>query len=73
VGGGAVSKADPDLTGLNPAWRKALAHLIWRIEWSEGTSTSEIARMRGMLGESLKNVSRVTGSNAYFNEVRWTS
>jgi len=41
VAGGAVSKVNPDSTGVNPAWRNALS-----IGWNEGTSASEINQMR---------------------------
>lgn len=66
---GAVSKLDPDSTGLNPAWRKALVHVVWGTGWDEGTPTSEIENLRTVLAQSLQNVARLTGSSAYYNEV----
>jgi hypothetical protein len=66
-----VANADPDSTGLNPAWRKALIHVVWGTGWDEGTSTSEIKQLRAALSESLKNLTHLVGSSAYFNEVRW--
>lgn len=70
VAGGAVSGVSPDSTGLNPAWRKALAEVVYTIQWDEGTSTTNIAKLRNQLAQSLKNISDLTpGSGAYFNEV----
>jgi hypothetical protein len=69
VAGGAVSKVDPESTGLNPAWRKALAHVAWGTGWVEGTPASEIKQLRAALAQSLKNVTDLTGSSAYYNEV----
>jgi hypothetical protein len=70
VAGGAVSKVDPDSTGLNPFWRKALVHVTWRIGWEEGTHANEIKRLRTGLAHTLQNITNLTGSSAYFNEVR---
>ena len=70
VAGGAVSKVDPDSTGLHPAWRKALVHLVWTTGWEEGTSASEIKQVRAGLAQALQTVTDLAGSNAYFNEVR---
>ena len=69
VAGGAVSKVDPDSTGVNPAWRKALTHVIWGQGWDEGASVSEIDRRRAALAKTLGQLSNLTGSSAYFNEV----
>jgi hypothetical protein len=61
---------DPDSTGLNPAWRKAIAQLGYGTGWGEGTSTAEITQLRKQLAQNLKKVSDLTpGSGAYFNEV----
>jgi len=69
VGGGAVSRVNQDSTGLNPAWRRALAHVIFWTTWDEGTPTGRIAQLRKQLAQNLKNISDVTpGSGAYFNE-----
>jgi hypothetical protein len=64
-----VSKVDPDSTGINPAWRKALTHIAWGREWDEGASASEIDQMRAALAKTLERLSTLTGSSAYFNEV----
>jgi hypothetical protein len=69
VAGGAVSRIDPDSTGLNPAWRRALAHVLFSESWEEGTSMSEINRLRNQLAQTLQRISDLTpGSGAYFNE-----
>jgi hypothetical protein len=69
VAGGAVAQVDPDSTGLNPAWRKALVHLLWGTGWQEGTPFSEIKQLRAVIAQSLTRVSELAGSSAYFNEV----
>ena len=69
VAGGAVSKVDPDSTGLNPAWRKALTHVVWGTGWDEGTPANEIKQLRAALAKSLNNLTQLTGSSAYYNEV----
>lgn len=64
---------DPDSVGLNPAWRKALVHVVWGTGWLEDTPSKEIKQLRAALRQSLTNVSAVAGSSAYFNEVcLWT-
>ncbi|RDB23754.1 hypothetical protein Hypma_009405 [Hypsizygus marmoreus] len=69
VAGGAVAKVDPDSTGLNPAWRKALAHVLFTEEWAEGQPASYIREVRKRLQGRLKILDRVTPeSGAYFNE-----
>lgn len=70
VGGGAVSRVNPDSTGLNPAWRKALVHAVFRTTWDEGASFSEIEQARAELAARLKKVSdEMPGAGSYFNEV----
>ena len=64
-----MSKVDPDSTGVNPAWRKALTHVVWGQVWHEGASVSEIDQMRAALAKTLGELSTLTGSSAYFNEV----
>jgi hypothetical protein len=70
VAGGTVSKVNPELTGLNPAWRKALTHVVWGTGWDEGAPVSEINKLRAVLAESLQNFTDLTGSSAYYNEAR---
>lgn len=65
-----MSKVDPDSTGLNPAWRKALVHVAFGGAWDEGAPATEITRVREQLARRLKKISDVTpGSGAYLNEV----
>ncbi|KAM6494428.1 hypothetical protein JOM56_010789 [Amanita muscaria] len=70
VAGGAVSQVDPDATGLNPAWRDALGVLTGGASWDEGTSATEINRLRqaalAQLNDYLDKVSPDSGT--YFNE-----
>ncbi|KAF9467718.1 hypothetical protein BDZ94DRAFT_980876 [Collybia nuda] len=69
VAGGAVSKVDPDSTGLNPAWRKALGHATFGVSWKEGQPASEIQKARQQLRDGIKTLDAVApGSGAYFNE-----
>ncbi|KAH7921107.1 FAD-binding domain-containing protein [Leucogyrophana mollusca] len=71
VAGGAVSKVDPDSTGLNPAWRESLVEAIWGVRWNEGATYSEIERMRAWLAATMEQVSAIMpGAGSYFNEVR---
>jgi hypothetical protein len=51
-----VSKVDPDSTGLNPAWRKALAHIDWSQGWDEGASASEIDQIEGSTRKDSRKV-----------------
>ena len=39
---GAVSLVDPDSTGLNPSWRKALLEVYVRASWPEGSTADFI-------------------------------
>ena len=71
IAGGAVAKADPNSTGLNPAWRKALIHTILGTAWDEGASSSVIEQQR----DTLKRYTSVLNdlvphAGAYLNEVR---
>ena len=42
VAGGAVAKSDPESTGLNPAWRKALIHTVAGAGWADDAPLEEI-------------------------------
>ncbi|PIL35787.1 hypothetical protein GSI_02517 [Ganoderma sinense ZZ0214-1] len=70
VAGGAVSKVDQSSTGLNPAWRKAGAHVVSGITWADGlASSAHIEGLRGELDKRLKTVRALApDSGAYFNE-----
>ena len=71
VAGGAVSKVDPDSTGLNPAWRDAASHIRVEPTWPDGASLSDITEVRNHLKAVLNTFKSVCGpdSGAYFNEV----
>ncbi|KAH7921264.1 FAD-binding domain-containing protein [Leucogyrophana mollusca] len=69
VSGGAVSKVDPESTGLNPAWRESLVEAVWGAEWDEGATYSEIERSRAELAATMAQVSAIMpGAGSYFNE-----
>jgi len=70
VAGGAVSKVDPDSAGLNPAWRKALAHIAVGSSWPEGINASEIHQMQDKVKRHLSVLEELVGPDggAYFNE-----
>ncbi|KAM6494741.1 hypothetical protein JOM56_009364 [Amanita muscaria] len=54
VAGGAVSRANLDSAGLNPAWREALGLLVSDVTWNEGTQTAEIDRLRKQAASDLE-------------------
>ncbi|EAU82165.2 FAD binding domain-containing protein [Coprinopsis cinerea okayama7 len=69
VAGGAVSQVDPESTGLNPAWRQAVAQIYVGEGWGDGYNLEEIERAR----ERLKNGTDIldpisVDSAAYLNE-----
>ncbi|KIK55609.1 hypothetical protein GYMLUDRAFT_175341 [Collybiopsis luxurians FD-317 M1] len=70
VAGGAVSKVDPDSTGLNPAWRKAAAHVALGVSWPEGTSVSDIRLLEDIAKGYVGILEGLVGPDggAYFNE-----
>ncbi|TFK94016.1 FAD-binding domain-containing protein [Polyporus arcularius HHB13444] len=69
VAGGAVSNVSVDATGLNPAWRKAAAHVVGGIGWPEGATLEEINALRDELKSSTAKVRALAPeSGAYFNE-----
>jgi hypothetical protein len=69
VAGGAVSKVDPDSTGLNPSWRKALLEFTLGIGWVEGTPFSEIKKLRAEQALVVKKLSALMpDAGSYFNE-----
>ncbi|KAG5652218.1 hypothetical protein H0H81_005800 [Sphagnurus paluster] len=73
VAGGAVSKVDPNSTGLNPAWRDAVGHVVFSDAWTEGQSASYINMIRQNLRQKIDIMDKVAPSSAaYFNEVSGT-
>ncbi|KAJ7601169.1 hypothetical protein C8J56DRAFT_767713 [Mycena floridula] len=69
VCGGVASEIDPDSAALNPAWRKAAAHLVVGAGWEEGAPAAEIAAVEGALKAGLSQLEALDpGAGAYFNE-----
>lgn len=69
VAGGAVAKADPESTGLNPAWRKTFGEVYVTVGWPAGSSSSVV----NLAVESLKNNTEIidrlsVDSASYLNE-----
>jgi hypothetical protein len=70
IAGGTVSRANPESTGLNPAWRETIGQLVTGIGWPEGTPTSEIDDLRKGAAAELASLDTVSAdSGTYFNEV----
>ncbi|KAJ1305349.1 hypothetical protein OPQ81_000364 [Rhizoctonia solani] len=71
IGGGAVSKADPESTGLNPQWRRD-ALLSWQFitAWAVNASTEEIQQLQANVTKVTQAFGKVTELEdaAYFNE-----
>lgn len=70
VAGGEVNKKDPDSVGVNPAWRKALMHIVLS---NAKFSPNATAKHRKAVGERLtklnsKLIDFTPGSGAYMNE-----
>ena len=71
VTGGAVSHIPSNSTGLNPAWRRAVAHTVISTSWPEGANASQIETAReGLRRDTAKLRALAPESGAYFNEVR---
>ena len=68
--GGAVAKPDPESTGLNPAWRKALMHMFITIGWPDGSSTEAINEEIQEMIDRTKILDKLSvDSGSYINEV----
>ncbi|KAF5371346.1 hypothetical protein D9758_004187 [Tetrapyrgos nigripes] len=69
VGGGKVSEIDPDSAGLNPAWRKAIVHMVVGSGWLSGSTVDQIRAVQQQLKDDLAILeSLAPGGGAYFNE-----
>ncbi|KAI0787901.1 FAD-binding domain-containing protein [Fomes fomentarius] len=69
VAGGAVSKANASAAGIHPAWRKAAAHVVTGIGWSEGTTADKINQLRELLKDRTAKLRALApDSGAYLNE-----
>ena len=70
VAGGKVNEADPDSAVINPAWRKALMHLVFWGTWEEGAPSQYIQGVNAWVKSHVDKLEAlVPGSGAYFNEV----
>jgi hypothetical protein len=70
IAGGAVSRVDPDSTGLNPSWRGAISEVIIGVSWDEGSSVDFISQQIDQLKQwTLILDELTTDSGSYFNEV----
>ncbi|KAB5588741.1 hypothetical protein CTheo_7818 [Ceratobasidium theobromae] len=71
VGGGAVSKADPESTGLNPQWRKdALLSWMFSGGWNDTTPPEMIELTKQALTNFTQELGQYSGLDqaAYLNE-----
>ncbi|QRW23165.1 FAD-binding domain protein [Rhizoctonia solani] len=71
IGGGAVSRVDPELTSLNPQWRKdAIVNWIFGGGWAANASAEEIEQIKSDTTQIVQRFSEVAGLDdaAYFNE-----
>jgi hypothetical protein len=64
-----VSKPDPESMGLNPAWRKALGHVLFTESWAEGQNVTEIQKAKQQVRDNVRILDTLTPeSGAYLNE-----
>ena len=70
VTGGQVSRADPESTGLNPAWRDSLVYATLGTGWQDGANETVIQAARQALIQDMKILEGLApDSGAYLNEV----
>ena len=71
VAGGAVSRVDPESTGLNPSWRNAIAEVYITESWDEGADAATILAAIERLKKGTDDLDKLTkDSGSYLNEVR---
>jgi hypothetical protein len=69
IAGGAVSRVDPDSTGLNPSWRKALSEVYITAYWPEGSTIDFIFQQIDKMKQSTLILDKLTtDSGSYLNE-----
>ncbi|CAE6367063.1 unnamed protein product [Rhizoctonia solani] len=71
IGGGAISKFDPESTGLNPQWRKdAIVSWTFGGGWAANASAEEIEQIKTDTTRIVQRFGKVAGLDdaAYFNE-----
>ena len=70
MGGGAVSRVDPDSTGLHPSWRNALSEVVIETTWKADGSATEFSKQIDRLKQSTLILDQLTtDSVSYLNEV----
>ena len=70
IAGGAVSRVDPESTGLNPSWRKAVTEVYVVASWLEGSTVDFIFQQIDGLKQSTLILDKLTtDSGSYLNEV----
>ena len=63
---------DPDSTGLNPSWRKAVTEVFIVALWSEGSTVDFIFQQIDELKQSTLILDKLTtDSGSYLNEVNF--
>ena len=71
VAGGAVSRVNPDSTGLNPSWRTALSEVYIATSWPDGSTADFISQQISQLKQSTLILDQlITDSGSYLNEVK---
>jgi hypothetical protein len=66
-----VSRIDPDSTGLNPSWRKALSEVYITATWPEGSTANFIFQQIDEFKQSTLILDQLTtDSGSYLNEVK---
>lgn len=55
--------------GLNPAWRKALGHVLFTESWAEGANVTQIQKAKQQVRDYVRVLDTLAPeSGAYFNE-----
>jgi hypothetical protein len=66
-----VSRVDPDSTGLNPSWRKALSEVYIAVSWPEGSTADSIFQQIERIKKTTLILDQLTTDSAsYLNEVK---
>ncbi|KAM5530100.1 hypothetical protein V8D89_016241 [Ganoderma adspersum] len=69
IDGGAVSNVPTWHMGLNPAWRRAAAHVVIGTAWPDGATVDQINQARAGLAANTATLRAIAPeSGAYFNE-----
>ena len=72
IAGGAVSRVDPDSTGLNPSWRRAISEVVIGMSWDEGSTSDFISQQIDQLKQMIIILDKLTtDSGSYLNEVKF--